>query len=158
MATSEDGRRAEAIAADVSEAGFRQLAAFRHQIRQFLHFSEEAARSHGIEPQQHQLLLALKGLPKGTRPTIAALSRQLCLRHHSTVELINRLVEHGAVRRRHGELDHREVLIELTSHGEELLHRLALLHREELRVSGPALCESLQAVMRHGSRGHRRLA
>jgi len=107
----------------------------------------------GIEPQQHQVLLALKGLPKGIRPTTAALSRQLCLRHHSTVELINRLVDHGAVRRRKGEQDHREVLIELTPHGEELLQRLVVVHREELRVSGPALCESLQAVVRHGSRG-----
>ncbi|MBV8673616.1 MAG: MarR family transcriptional regulator [Acidobacteriaceae bacterium] len=157
MVTSEDGHRAEAIAPDVSGAGFRPLAAFRHRIRQFLHFSEEAARSQGIEPQQHQVLLALKGLPRGTRPTIAALSRQLCLRHHSTVELINRLVDHGAVRRRQGEQDHREVLIELTSHGEELLQRLAVVHREELRVSGPALCESLQAVVRHGSRSRGRL-
>jgi DNA-binding MarR family transcriptional regulator len=157
MIAGGDNHRAEAVAPEVSEAGFRQLAAFRHQIREFLHFSEEAARSHGIEPQQHQLLLALRGLPKGTRPTIAALSRQLCLRHHSTLELINRLVDHGALKRRQGEQDHREVLIELTSHGEELLHRLAVLHREELRSSGPALCESLRAVMRHGSRSGRRL-
>jgi len=153
-----DDHPSKALAANVSEAGFRQLAAFRHHIREFLHFSEEAARSHGIEPQQHQLLLALKGLPKGTRPTITALSRQLCLRHHTTVELVDRLVDHGALKRRHGEQDHREVLVELTPHGEMLLHRLAVLHREELRVSGPALCESLQAVMRHGGQDRKGLA
>ena len=158
MIVGEDDHRAGTMGPDVSQAGFRQLAAFRHHIRQFLHFSEEAARSHGIEPQQHQLLLALKGLPKGTRPTITALSRQLCLRHHTTVELIDRLVDNGALKRRHGEQDHREVLVELTPHGESLLHRLAVLHHEELRVSGPALCETLQAVMRQGSRGRRRLA
>jgi DNA-binding MarR family transcriptional regulator len=158
MVSGEDDRRAESLAPAVSEAGYRQLAAFRHSIRQFLHFSEEAARSRGIEPQQHQLLLALKGLPKGTRPTVAALSRQLCLRHHSTVELIDRLVDQGALKRRQGERDHREVLIELTAHGEKLLHRLAVLHREELRFSGPALCESLHAMMRHGHRGRKGLA
>lgn len=153
MVTGEDDHRAEALESDVSEAGFRRLAEFRHRIRQFLHFSEEAARSKGIEPQQHQLLLAVKGLPKGTRPTITALSQQLCLRHHSTVELVDRLVDQGALKRRHGELDHREVLVELTPHGEALLHRLSILHWEELRVSGPALSKSLQAVLQRSGRG-----
>lgn len=145
-------QRAETLKPDVSAGGFRQLAEFRHRIREFLHFSEEAARSRGIEPQQHQLLLAVKGLPKGIRPTVSALSRQLCLRHHSTVELIDRLVEQGALRRRHGNCDHREVLVELTPHGEDLLHRLSVLHWEELQISGPALSESLWTVMHHSNR------
>ena len=158
MVPCEDDHRAEALELDVSEAGFRRLAEFRRLIRQFLHFSEEAARSKGIEPQQHQLLLAIKGLPKGTRPTITALSQQLCLRHNSTVELINRLVDQGALRRRHGDQDHREVLVELTPHGEALLRRLSVLHWEELRVSGPALSESLQAVLHRSGRDRRRPA
>jgi DNA-binding MarR family transcriptional regulator len=134
---------------DVSELGFRRLAEFRHRIRQFLRFSEEAARAKGIEPQQHQVLLAIKGLPKGIRPTITALSQQLCVRHHSMVELVDRLEERGAVLRRHSEEDQREVFVELTPRGEELLHRLSLLHWEELRVSGPALSDSLHAVIPH---------
>jgi len=121
MAPREGDHRAETLEPAVSEGGFRRLAEFRHRIRQFLHFSEEAARSKGIEPQQHQLLLAVKDLPKGTRPTITALSQQLCLRHHSTVELLNCLVDQGALRRRHGDQDHREVLVELTQHGEASL-------------------------------------
>lgn len=147
MVSGESQRRSKARADDISEIGFRQLAEFRHRIREFLHFSEEAARSRGIEPQQHQLLLALKGLPTGTRPTVSALARQLCLRHHSTVELVDRLVDQGALMRRRCDLDHREVLVKLTSHGEALLHRLSVLHWEELRVAGPALSESLSAVM-----------
>ena len=134
---------------EISAAGYRQLAEFRFRIRQFLHLSEEAARSKGIEPQQHQLLLAIKGLPEGSRPTVRTLSQRLCLRHHSTVELIDRLVEHGAVTRRHSDQDRREVLIELTPHGEELLHQLSVLLWQELRVSGPALSESLLAVLAH---------
>jgi DNA-binding MarR family transcriptional regulator len=149
---SEDGHLEEGLESDLSARGFRQLAEFRLRIRQFLRFSEEAARSKGIEPQQHQLLLAVKGLPKGTRPTITVLSQQLCLRHHSTVELVNRLVEHGAVRRQPGSKDHREVLVELTPYGESLLHRLSVLHREELRISGPALSESLNALVCHSGR------
>ncbi len=136
---------------EVSAAGYRQLAEFRFRIREFLHISEEAARSKGVEPQQHQVLLAVKGLPKGTRPTVGTLSQRLCLRHHSTVELIDRLVEHGAVTRRHSDQDRREVLIELTPHGEELLHQLSVLLWQELKVSGPALSESLSAVLAHSA-------
>ena len=146
---SSDHTRSGTCRKDVSAAGYRQLAEFRFRIRQFLHFSEEAARSCGIEPQQHQLLLAIKGLPDGMRPTVTALSHRLCLRHHSAVELVDRLVEQGAVARRHNDRDRREVFIELTPRGEELLHRLSGLLREELRVAGPALCVSLLAVVNH---------
>jgi DNA-binding MarR family transcriptional regulator len=142
----------EAPHKDVSIAGYRQLAEVRYRIRQFLHFSEEASRSHGIEPQQHQLLLAIKGLPENLRPTVTVLSQRLCLRHHSTVELINRLVEQGAVIRRPSKQDRREVLIGLTPHGEELLHQLSVLHQQELRVSGPALSDALLAVSRQWRR------
>ena len=158
MVSSEDDRSAQTLGPDLSEAGFRRLAKFRHRIRQFLHFSEDAARSKGIEPQQHQLLLAVKGLPRGTRPTVTALSQQLCLRHHSTVELVNRLVDQGALSRRHGDDDHREVLVELTPRGEALLHRLSVLHWEELRISGPALSDSLQAVVHRPRRSNGKLA
>ena len=132
---------------NVSLTGYRQLAEFRYCIRQFLHFSEEAARANGIEPQQHQVLLAIKGLPEGMRPTVTAISSRLCLRHHSTVELINRLVENGAVIRRHNEQDRREVLVELTAHGEFLLRELSVQHWQELQNFGPALSTALQAVV-----------
>src|SRR5271166_1710650 len=75
----------------VSIAQYRKLAEMRYRIRRFIHFSEEAARSIGLEPQQHQLMLAIKGLRAGVKPTISAVSEKLCLRHHSTVELIDRL-------------------------------------------------------------------
>jgi DNA-binding MarR family transcriptional regulator len=130
----------------ISHEEYQRIAEFRFRIRQFLHFSEEAARAHGIEPQQHQLLLAIKGLPKGTRPTITAVSSRLCLRHHSTVELANRLVAHGAILRRHSDEDAREVLLELTPHGEQILSELSVLHWQELQTSGPALIDSLRAI------------
>ncbi|SRR5579871_6026042 len=149
MVSSDRQVRSGARPGAVSEAGYRQLAEFRYRIRQFLHFSEEAARACHIEPQQHQLLLTIKGLPQGVRPTVTTLSHRLCLRHHSTVELIDRLVEQGAVARRHSDLDHREVLVELTAHGEELLNRLSALLLQELRITGPALAVSLLAVVNH---------
>ena len=158
MVSSDHDVRSKTPQRDVSIAGYRQLAEFRYCIRQFLHFSEEAARSKGIEPQQHQLLLAIKGLPEGTRPTVTALSHRLCLRHHSTVELVDRLVEHGAVKRRHSHQDRREVLVELTAHGEDLLHQLSVLHTQELQVAGPALSEALWAVVHHSAKHRTRPA
>jgi DNA-binding MarR family transcriptional regulator len=158
VASGEDNPDSQAVNRDIPEAGYRQLADFRRSIRKFLHFSEEVARAQGIEPQQHQLLLAIKGLPPGARPTIAALSRQLYLRHHSTVELVNRLEERRAVKRRQGTKDRREVLVEITEHGEELLRQLSVLHWEELRVSGPALSEALRAVLHGSARRARRPA
>ncbi len=146
----------EARPGEISESGYRRLAEFRFRIRQFLHFSEEAARACRIEPQQHQLLLALKGLPDGARPTVTTLSHRLCLRHHSTVELINRLVDQGAVARRHSDQDHREVLIELTAYGEKLLHQLSGLLLQELRFTGPALAVSLLAVVNQSMETARR--
>jgi DNA-binding MarR family transcriptional regulator len=134
--------------------GFRQLAEFRNRIRQFLHFSEQAARSCGIEPQQHQLLLAIKGLPEGTRPTVTAVATRLCLRHHSTVELVNRLADRGAIVRRPSEHDRREVLLELTPFGEELLSKLSMLHWEELQTSGPALSRALNAIVQQNQIEH----
>jgi DNA-binding MarR family transcriptional regulator len=132
---------------ELPDAGYRRLAEFRHHIRQFLHFSEEAARAHGLEPQQHQLLLTIKGLPEGTRPTVRAISGRMCLRHHSVVELINRLAERGAVVRRASEQDRREVLIELTPMAEEMLCKLSVLHWDELQVAGPALSQAIQSIL-----------
>lgn len=137
---------------------YRQISEFRFRIRQFLHFSEEAARQCGIEPQQHQLLLAIKGLPEGTRPTITAVSERLCIRHHSAVELVNRSVAHGTVAKHHNEEDAREVLLELTSAGEEILQKLSVLHWQELQSSGPALSTALRGIVQHGAQKARKLA
>lgn len=135
------------MTAHLTTREFQALAEFRFQIRRFLRFSEEQARASGIEPQQHQLLLAIKGLPADSRATIGELASRMLLRHHSTVELVDRLAEHGAVERVHGETDHREVLVRLTRKGEALLNRLSVAHREELRGTGPELMKTLQEVL-----------
>ncbi len=143
---------------ELSGDAYRRLADFRYRIRQFLHFSEEACRAHGLEPQQHQVLLALKGLPDGARPTVRTLAERLCLRHHSTVELINRLAERGAVIRQSSDYDRREVLITLTPLGEEILRKLSVLHWEELRVAGPALAEAIHNLFQHSPETGRSVA
>ena len=126
---------------------YQSLAEFRHQIRRFLHFSERAARRAGLEPTQHQLLLALKGLPAEVRPRIGEMAERLQIQHHSAVELINRLEAGGLVRRRRGREDRREVLVELTARGEKILRQLSLHHRTELRSQGPALLNALERLL-----------
>ena len=132
---------------------YQALAEFRCQIRRFLFFSEQAARTAGLEPQQHQMLLALKGLPDGARPRVGELAERLQLQHHSTVELVNRLAARGYVRRSRAGEDRREVLLALTAKGEKVLRDLSMHHRDELRTQGPVLIAALRRVMmsRHGA-------
>jgi DNA-binding MarR family transcriptional regulator len=138
---------------DLSHDQYRDLAEFRRQIRQFLHFSEATAREHRIEPQQHQLLLAVQGLPEGVKPTIGEIAARLFIQHHSAVELVNRLETAGAIARTHGSEDKREVWVRLTPAGHGVLRRLALTHRTELERSGPELARALHSVLRHSKKG-----
>jgi DNA-binding MarR family transcriptional regulator len=138
---------------DFSSDQYRDLAEFRRQIRQFLHFSEATAKEHHIEPHQHQLLLAVQGLPDGTKPTIREIAARLFIQHHSAVELVNRLEATGAVARSPGIEDKREVLVRLTPAGRAILRRLALAHRTELERSGPELARALNSVLRHSRKG-----
>jgi DNA-binding MarR family transcriptional regulator len=131
----------------ISATDYRSLASFRYEIRKFLAFSEQAAREAGIEPQQHQLLLALKGLPKGARPTIGTVAERLCIQHHTTVELVDKLEQRGLLERRRGTRDRREVLLRLTLRGGALLRRLSTIHREQLRTVGPAMVNALGATL-----------
>ncbi len=134
-------------------AKYQQLAELRFQLRRFLQFSESAARMLGIEPQQHQLMLAIKGLPPDTAHTVSALANRLCLKHHSTVELINRLVDRGAAIRQPSQQDRRQVLVELTPKGHELLHSLTLLHKQELEEMAPSLLVELDKILNSLSPG-----
>jgi DNA-binding MarR family transcriptional regulator len=127
------------------------LAELRRQIRQFLHFSEATSKEHGLEPQQHQLLLAVHG-PGRRQPTIGELASRLFIQHHSAVELVNRLEQTGAVARHPGKQDKREVWIRLTPAGRAILRKLALAHRTELERSGPELARALKSVLRHAER------
>lgn len=126
---------------------FKAMAELRYQIRKFIRFSENAARSAGIEPQQHQLLLAVRGLPDGAKPTIGVLAERMQLQHHSTVELIDRLVDRGFLCRLRATEDRRQVLVKLTHEGEEFLQKLSLHHLEELQSAGPTFVKVLNSLI-----------
>jgi len=81
----------------LTSADYRSLAEFRYQIRRFVAFSENAASDAGVEPQQHQLLLAVQGMPAGHKVRIGDLAEKLQIRHHSAVELVGRMESKGLV-------------------------------------------------------------
>jgi DNA-binding MarR family transcriptional regulator len=126
---------------------YRALSEFRYQIRRFLRFSEQAAREAGLEPQQHQLLLTIRGLPPGAEPTVSELAERLQIRHHSVVELIDRLEGRQLVSRRRAEHDRRKVLVELTPEGDHMLRSLTTAHQAELQTAGPELLRALSALI-----------
>jgi DNA-binding MarR family transcriptional regulator len=136
---------------DVNDHDYRALADFRLQLRRFLAFSEEAARGVGLEPRQHQLLLALRGLPADQPPTVGALAERLVLEHHTVVELIDRMQEKRLIRRTRDPHDRRQARVAISARGAQKLERLSREHRDELVASGPALVKSLRHVLRGAS-------
>lgn len=131
---------------ELSRERYEALAAFRYQLRRFLRFSEEAARAADVEPQQHQMLLAIKGSPEGTL-TIGGIAERLQIQHHSAVELVARAEARGLVSRTRGAVDRRQVFVELTPVGAETLRELAAMHHRELMVAAPELIAALQRIV-----------
>jgi DNA-binding MarR family transcriptional regulator len=125
---------------------YRQLAAFRRGLREFLRFSEAEAERRGLTAQNYQALLAVRACPEGGRVTINDLARQLLIRHNSAVGLVDRLAKQGLVVREPAPEDGRKVYLRLTAKGERLLERLAEVHREELRRIAPQLEALLQSI------------
>jgi DNA-binding MarR family transcriptional regulator len=119
--------------ATISNAEYQTLASLRYALRQFLRFSEEAARGAGVTPQQHQAMLAIKGYSGRDRITIGELAERMQIRHHSAVGLADRLVDEGLAARRHDARDRRQVHLILTARAEGLLARLSAAHRQQLR-------------------------
>ena len=126
---------------------YQALADFRYEIRRFLSFSELLVRAAGIEPQQHQALLAIKGLPAHRVATIGVLAERLLIQHHSAVELVNRLEAKGLLRRARGVADRREVVLTLSRRGETLLKQLTHPHHAELQAARPNLLAALAAAI-----------
>jgi DNA-binding MarR family transcriptional regulator len=127
----------------VTLAEYQALSEFRHLIRCFLEFSQKAAQGVGLTPRQHQALLAIKGFPGGGKVTVGNLAHRLRIRHHTAVELVDRLTEGGLVRRAHDPVDHRRVFLELTELADALLAELSSAHLDELSRIEPMLKEVL---------------
>ncbi len=126
---------------------YRALAELRCRIRHFLGEGDAAARAAGLEPQQYLLLLMIRGLPEGKEATIRTLAERLALKHHSVVELIDRLEAHGYARRTRGRDDRRRVLVSLLPRGERMLEEVARQRINELRSYGHELVRAIDQLL-----------
>jgi DNA-binding MarR family transcriptional regulator len=135
---------------EITSAEYAALAELRYLIRKFVGEGDALARTAGLEPQQYLLLLAVRGLPEGEEATIRALADRLALKHHSAVELIDRLELHGYVRRSRSRDDRRRVLVSLLPRGEKLLEQVARHRISELRASGVAFVRAISALLENG--------
>jgi DNA-binding MarR family transcriptional regulator len=128
----------------LQESEYVALAEFRYQLRRFLRHMEEESRHLGVNPQQYQLVLAIKGLPKGQVPTITCLAERMQLNHNTMVELVDRCEERKMLHRERSSTDRRQVTLAIAPEGEAMLRRLGSAARQELRSIGPMLVKSVQ--------------
>jgi DNA-binding MarR family transcriptional regulator len=131
----------------LTDADYAALADFRYSLRRFLAFSETKAADHGLTPQQHQALLAIRAVPAG-KATIGHVADRLLLRPHSATGLVDRLETLGLVVRRPSPEDRRQALLELTDKALDLLAGLSATHRDEIRRLRPMLVDLLDRVDR----------
>jgi DNA-binding MarR family transcriptional regulator len=137
----------------MTKRDYETLAAFRYELRKFLHFSECAAAGQELTPQQYLALLVIKGFPERDRVTVGELAERLQITHHSAVGLVNRLQERELVEREASEEDRRCVFISLTREGNRILEKLASVHQAELRKIGPLLVRLLNRAAEVASPG-----
>ena len=131
---------------DVTLGDYRALAEFRYELRRYLALSDHAARSVGLHPGQYRLLLMLKGLPDGIEPTIGNLAERLGLRHHSTVELVDRLEKRGLIYRERNERHRSFVFVRISPKGESILRRIVASRKVDLKKAGPILVKALNTL------------
>ena len=129
----------------LNDADYARLADFRYALRRFQSFSEQAAATEALTPQQHQALLIVRGRDTGTT-TIGIIAERLCIKHHTAVELVQRLETAGLATKQASPADRRVMVLTLTEEGSARLERLSLTHREELRRLGPELLASLSTL------------
>jgi len=129
---------------DISQQDYEALAGFRHELRRFLRFSEDAAAAAGLSAQQYQALLALRAAGGAMR--VGVLAEHLLLRPHSATELVDRMEKLGVVRRDTSGEDRRQVAILITPQGAAMLASIAATHRAELRRLRPLLTGLLEGL------------
>jgi DNA-binding MarR family transcriptional regulator len=137
----------------VRDFEYAALAELRYRIRHFVQGSDQAALSAGIEPQQYQMLLAIRGLSNHDEASIGRLAERMLLRHHSAVGLIDRLESQGFVRRTRSRTDLRRVRVSLLPRGKRVLEDIVRQRMDELRDSGHAFVAAIAAILNESGWG-----
>lgn len=132
----------------LTKEDFRQQAEFRFMLRHFLKSAEFNARSHGLEPAQFQLLLAVRGMPSDEPPNVTSVAQRLLVETHTVVELVDKMIEKGMMERFREGKDRRCVYLRLTPLGEVVLEKVALLNRRALSEYLPQFMDFLEALQR----------
>ena len=127
--------------AALTDADYAVLADFRYALRKFAAFSEGKAAEHGLTPQQHQALLAIRAA--GAQATTGHLAERLILKPHSASELVGRLESLGLIARQASAADGRVFILKLSKAATLKLDALSSTHREEIRRLRPVLGELL---------------
>jgi DNA-binding MarR family transcriptional regulator len=133
--------------ASLDWARLADLAEFRYQLRRFVSFSEAASETAGISAQQYQLLQVVATVPPERESSISYIAERMVVRHNTAVELVDRAEKAGLVNRVTDENDHRRSLVEITSHGNDLLAELVPIHLAEVRTGDGELLRSLQRLI-----------
>jgi len=118
----------------LNDSDFQDQAEFRAALRRFLRFSEEQSRIYGITPQQHLLLLAVRGHGNYPRVSIGDVAEALQIRHHSASLLVDRCVRRGLLSRREDPNDRRRALVALTDEGQVVLDNITKANRRQLQT------------------------
>ena len=134
-----------------NKTDIENLADFRYALRQFLRFSERAARQAHLSPQQHQLLLTIKGYKGHSWPNVGELAERLQVSHHAAVALVTRAEKLNLVKRTRGKEDRRTVQVALTAKGEDVIAQLSTLHQMELSRLGNILMKQLRSIQSNRS-------
>lgn len=141
-------RAGQTIRSKAEAVDYEALANFRFELRKFLAFSETAATKAGLTPQQHQALLTIKGFSSQMPISIGELAKLLFIKHHTAVELVDRMTKLGLLSRVVDDSDGRRALVKLTKDGEQRLRKLSRTHSEELGAVGPTLTKILKPFRR----------
>jgi DNA-binding MarR family transcriptional regulator len=123
----------------VGAVDYEALAEFRYRLRVFVAFADANAKNVGLTSQQYQALLAIEGL-SGQKPMLVGhLAKLLLIKHHTAVELVDRMTKLDLVQRSVDVNDNRRVLVTLTRKGRRLLQKVASVNFKHLGSSGLAL-------------------
>ena len=126
---------------------YEGLANFRYLLRKFLRFSKDFLRATaGLNPEQYEALLAVKAFAAPVGLTISELSERLQVKHHSAVNIVDRLAERKLITREAGETDRRRRHVQLTAKGEKLIEELAAVHRKEIRMRSAEMIKVLERL------------